>query len=151
MFEIETTLQFVNVDLNYLQKLNEVCPEVYFKSSGYENKPFLGILINQNNRKYVLPLSSAKEKHKLWKEYLKKMIPVKDGLYTFVDKTSNPSDTIEQKKYKDLLTKEFEFCLKIIPTILDRTTKLYDRQMRTGRIIPFCVDFKLLEKTCDEY
>ena len=94
---------------------------------------------------------NGKVKHLLSVLDLKKMIPVKDGLYTFVDKTSNPNDTIEQKKYKDLLTKEFEFCLKIIPTILDRTTKLYDRQMRTGRIIPFCVDFKLLEKTCDEY
>lgn len=41
--------------------------EVYYKPSGYENKPYIGILINKSNRKYVIPLSSAKEKHKTWK------------------------------------------------------------------------------------
>lgn len=67
MFTLEGKLTFINIDQSYLKKLHGVCPEVYYKSSGYENKPYIGILVNKNERKYVIPLSSAKEKHKTWK------------------------------------------------------------------------------------
>ena len=67
MFTLEGKLIFVNIDQNYLQKLHEACSEVYYRPSGYENKPYIGIMINKDNRKYVIPLSSAKEKHKTWK------------------------------------------------------------------------------------
>ena len=111
---------FFNQD--YLKYLHDVCPEVYYKPIGYKNKPYLGILISKNNAQYVIPLSSAKEKHKSWKNIeadrflvyeqcdrnsvsknavckeipdgttehllsvidLKKMIPIKDELYTKV-------------------------------------------------------------------
>lgn len=62
MFTLEGKVTFINIDQNYLKKLHDVCPEVYYKPSGYENKPYIGILINNNDRKYVIPLSSAKEK-----------------------------------------------------------------------------------------
>lgn len=61
MFTLEGKVTFINIDQNYLKKLHDVCPEDY-KPSGYENKPYIGILINNNDRKYVIPLSSAKEK-----------------------------------------------------------------------------------------
>lgn len=67
MFKLEKTLKFVNVDLKYLKKLHDVSSEVYYKESNYETKPYLGILLTTEGRKYVLPLTSAKEKHKFWK------------------------------------------------------------------------------------
>ena len=67
MFKLEKTLKFVNVDLKYLKKLHDVSSEVYYKESNYETKPYLGILLTTEGRKYVLPLASAKEKHKFWK------------------------------------------------------------------------------------
>lgn len=67
MFSLENKLIFINIDQNYIKNLHEICPEVYYKSDGYANKPYIGILINKNNEKYVIPLSSAKEKHKQWK------------------------------------------------------------------------------------
>ena len=67
MFTLEGKLTFINIDQSYLKKLHDTCSEVYYKPSGYENKPYIGILINKNDRKYVIPLSSAKEKHKTWK------------------------------------------------------------------------------------
>ena len=67
MFTLEGKLTFINIDQSYLKKLHDACSEVYYKPSGYENKPYIGILINKNDRKYVIPLSSAKEKHKIWK------------------------------------------------------------------------------------
>ena len=67
MFTLEGKLTFINIDQNYLKKLHDACSEVYYKPNGYENKPYTGILINKNERKYVISLSSAKEKHKTWK------------------------------------------------------------------------------------
>ena len=61
MFQLEGNLKFVNVDMAYLKHLHEVCTEVFYKPTNYDNKPYLGILINNNGRKYVLPLTSAKE------------------------------------------------------------------------------------------
>ncbi len=67
MFTLEGKLTFINIDQSYLKKLHDACSEVYYKPSGYENKPYIGILINKHDRKYVIPLSSAKAKHKTWK------------------------------------------------------------------------------------
>lgn len=123
MFILEGKLIFINIEQSYLKKLHDACSEVYYKPSGYENKPYIGILINKNDRKYVIPLSSAKEKHKTWKNV---------------------------KKYKDLLNKEYSFCLKVIDEVIGRANKLYDKQMATGKVVKFCCDFKALEEVADK-
>ena len=123
MFILEGKLTFINIEQSYLKKLHDACSEVYYKPSGYENKPYIGILINKNDRKYVIPLSSAKEKHKTWKNV---------------------------KKYKDLLNKESSFCLKVIDEVIGRANKLYDKQMATGKVVKFCCDFKALEEVADK-
>ena len=123
MFILEVKLTFINIEQSYLKKLHDACSEVYYKPSGYENKPYIGILINKNDRKYVIPLSSAKEKHKTWKNV---------------------------KKYKDLLNKEYSFCLKVIDEVIGRANKLYDKQMATGKVVKFCCDFKALEEVADK-
>lgn len=161
---------------------------MYYKSDKYENKPYIGILINTENRKYVIPLSSAKEKHKMWKNvdrerYLiyemakksnmgkndiwveetqdcvkhilsvidvKKMIPIIDGAYKRVNINADQDDTEEMKKYKDLLNKEYAFCLKIIDEIIEKADKIYDKQMKTGKVVKFCCDFRALEEAAEE-
>lgn len=123
MFILEGKLTFINIEQSYLKKLHDACSEVYYKPSGYENKPYIGILINKNDRKYVIPLSSAKEKHKTWKNV---------------------------KKYNDLLNKEYSFCLKVIDEVIGRANKLYDKQMATGKVVKFCCDFKALEEVADK-
>ena len=123
MFILEGKLTFINIEQSYLKKLHDACSEVYYKPSGYENKPYIGILMNKNDRKYVIPLSSAKEKHKTWKNV---------------------------KKYKDLLNKEYSFCLKVIDEVIGRANKLYDKQMATGKVVKFCCDFKALEEVADK-
>lgn len=59
MFTLDKKLIFINIDQDYLRKLHSVCSEVYYKPNGYDNKPYIGILVNKNDRKYVIPLSSA--------------------------------------------------------------------------------------------
>ena len=190
MFAFDGNIKFINIDSNYIKKLNIVCPEVYYKSAGYDNKPYIGILINEKSRSYVIPLSSAKEKHKNWKninqecylvyEYalkskmgdadiwvqddeenlvkhimavidIKKMIPVKPGVYKEVNLNKENADTSEIVKYKDLMNKEYSFCLKIAGDLIKKANRLYNSQVTTGKVKKFCYDFKLLEQVCDTY
>lgn len=188
MFTLDRKLTFINIDQSYLKKLHDACSEVYYKPNGYENKPYIGILINKNDRKYVIPLSSAKEKHKTWKNVdkecylvyeiakkssmkkrdiwvaaegddvkhilsvmdIKKMIPIVDGVYRRININPEDADTDDIKKYKDLLNKEYSFCLKIIDEVIGKANKLYDKQMATGKVVKFCCDYKILEEAADK-
>lgn len=59
---------FYTIDADYLQFLNAKDSEVYYNIS-YRNavKPFIGVVINLAEYNYFIPLTSAKEKHKKWK------------------------------------------------------------------------------------
>lgn len=59
---------FYTINADYLQFLNQKDSEVYYNAS-YRNavKPFVGVIINIAEYKYFIPLTSAKEKHKRWK------------------------------------------------------------------------------------
>lgn len=190
MFELQDSLKFVSIDQTYLKHLYDVCSEVFYKPNAYDTKPYIGILLQTNGVQYVIPLTSAKPKHRLMKdidqdrfliyEYtnpaalssgdiwtvtkqadlvkhilaaidVKKMIPIKQGVYHITNLNKCPEDSPEQKKYKDLLNKEYSFCLKILPELLIRAGKLYDKQMQTGRVAKFCCDFKALEAVCAAY
>ena len=188
MFTLEEKLTFINIDQNYLKKLHDACSEVYYKTSGYENKPYVGVLVHKNDRKYVIPLSSAKEKHKTWKNVdkecyliyetakkscmstsdiwvpegqddvkhilsvmdIKKMKPVDDCVYSRVNINPDKNDTEDIRKYKDLLNKEYSFCLKIIDEVIGKANRLYDKQIQTGKVAKFCCDFKALEAVADK-
>ena len=67
MFSLKNNLKFITINQDYLKFLHSFCGEVYYKPTGYETKPYIGILVQENNVEYVIPLSSAKEKHKTWK------------------------------------------------------------------------------------
>lgn len=189
MFKLKDKLTFININQEYLKYLHKHCSEVYYKSIGYDNKPYLGILINEDKNQYVIPISSAKEKHKSWRNTdtdrflvyencqkanlsenavykenpdgsvkhilsvidLKKMLPIKEGLYSKVDLRQKMNDSTDVRNYKNLMNKEFTFCVKILPQIISKANKLYDKQMETGRIAKFCSDFKLLESLCFKY
>ena len=189
MFSLKKNLKFITIDQNYLKTLHDSCREVYYKPTGYEKKPYIGILVEENGIEYVIPLSSAKEKHKLWKNVdtdrflifencktaetgtkdiyvknkdgtfkhilsvidLKKMIPIKSGLYSEVDLNPSKKDSVQEIKYKVLLNIEYTFCLKIIDSVIQKASKLYEKQISTGKVIKFCCDFKLLEEKCREY
>lgn len=59
---------FYTVNVDYLEYLSTIDREVYYNSE-YRNsiKPFVGIVVGIDNFKYFIPLYSAKEKHKKWK------------------------------------------------------------------------------------
>lgn len=72
-------------------------------------------------------------------------------MYTKVDLTASPDDTVDTRNYKNLMNKEFAFCVKILPQIIQKANKLYIKQKETGVVIKFCCDFRLLEERCREY
>ena len=48
---------------------------------------------------------------------IKKMIPIVDGVYSRVNINPDDTDTNGVKKHKDLLNKEYSFCLKVIDEV----------------------------------
>ncbi|AVQ21682.1 type III toxin-antitoxin system ToxN/AbiQ family toxin [Fusobacterium necrophorum] len=59
---------FYTVNPDYLEYLNQIDSEVYYNLS-YRNsiKPFVGIIVEIESYNYFIPISSAKEKHRRWK------------------------------------------------------------------------------------
>lgn len=52
-----------------MKKLNEEDSEIFYNDGkDYTKKPHLGVLLSNNGREYVIPLTSAKEKHKDWED-----------------------------------------------------------------------------------
>jgi protein AbiQ len=41
--------------------------------------------------------------------------------------------------------------LKIINEVMEKASKIYDKQMSTNKVVKFCCDFKVLEAVCDTY
>ena len=59
---------FYKINIDYLKYLNEHDSEVYYNFKYKKDlKPFIGIILLVNEFEYFIPLSSAKEKHKKWK------------------------------------------------------------------------------------
>lgn len=82
---------------------------------------------------------------------VKKMIPIKKGVYSAVNLNPSETDSPNDKKYKVLLNIEYSFCLKIMDSLIQKASKVYEKQIKIGRIPRFCCDFKLLERICDEF
>ena len=93
---VDDKVCLVNVDVDYLHELHKASSEVPF-AEGYKNKPFVGILILNADIKYVVPLSSAKEKHKGWKNesqdyFIIYEIAKKQAMYRDVDPSFLPQN-----------------------------------------------------------
>lgn len=63
-------MKFYTIDIQYLQKLNQLDPEVFY-AANYSNKPYVGIIVMNGNYEYFIPLTSAKPKHINWKNITK--------------------------------------------------------------------------------
>ena len=97
-------LQFVYIDMEYLRKLNEIESEIFFdaENKNYKEKPHLGILLNNEGREYVIPLTSAKEKHKTWADVTASWYRV----YEIIEKSEiREGDIIVDIKNRDILAK----------------------------------------------
>lgn len=61
-------LGFYTVNCDYLEYLNKINSEVYYSPSYRTNlKPFVGIVVGIGKYNYFIPVTSAKQKHRKWK------------------------------------------------------------------------------------
>lgn len=60
-------MKLYTVDTTYIKKLHSVDPEVFYSSANYDNKPYVGIVVFEGKYSYFIPLTSAKQRHKTWK------------------------------------------------------------------------------------
>lgn len=89
---------FYMVDAAYLEFLNSKDSEVYYNASYSKTvKPFVGIIINISEFKYFIPLTSAKEKHKRWKNVCDEHFII----YEVIDKKINIKGDIYRDYSKD--------------------------------------------------
>ena len=84
---------------------------------------------------------------------IRRMIPVKDGVYTKVDFTIGNNFSHSDNKRIMLMKKEYDFLnkRKIMDGIIKRANKLYDKQMRRGHPLPRQCNYQVLEQACAEY
>lgn len=64
-------MKLYTVDNSYLKKLFEADSEVFYEPSGYDIKPYVGIIVQNGIYNYFIPLTSVKEKHKKWNNVTK--------------------------------------------------------------------------------
>jgi len=84
-----TDFKMVYIDINYLATLHDADKEVMYDPEGnYNKKPHLGILVNNDGYQYVIPLTSAKEKHRNWKD----VGPTNFRVYEIIDIRNTPVD-----------------------------------------------------------
>lgn len=87
-------LYFYSINPKYLKFLHDIDKEVYYDKSYISNfKPFVGIIIGIREFEYFIPLTSAKEKHKKWRNVTDSHFLV----YSIVDRDS----LMEGRLYKN--------------------------------------------------
>ncbi|MFW6307480.1 MAG: type III toxin-antitoxin system ToxN/AbiQ family toxin, partial [Campylobacterales bacterium] len=79
---------------------------------------------------------------------IKKMIPVKNGVYEKLDMDSIKT---QDSKYFDLLLKEYRFLTNKKAGIINKANKIYTEQIRSGNVKKFHCNFKQLEEACKNY
>lgn len=194
------------IDIDYLKAMNEADSEIFYDENNkeYKFKPHLGMLINQEDREYVIPLTSAKEKHKKWadvsgewyriyeiiditttpvrkndiivdiknqdllknipletmKNYkqrilsvldIRKMFPVKKGVYTKIKFEISSRASIADNQRMALMLKEYNFICNIKEKIEEKAEKIYVKQQKKNKILKYHCNYKKLEQASDEY
>lgn len=173
---------FYVVDIKYIQYLNKIDNEVFYDPNNvnYKNKPYYGILINDGNKEYCVPLTSIKKKHLKLKttglsymliyEKVKNNKVKENGFFKAYDnknslqllalldfKKSIPvnkelinSLDIKSSSKKILLQKELEFCNKNSKKIFKYADNYINAHKGIDKPFGAC-DFEILEQACYLY
>ena len=176
-------LDFYYIDLKYIRDLSRKDDNVMSISPqrGKQNRPFVGVVVMTNERKYCIPLTSPKDKFKNRKsqvDFIKvydeesavqadgshkligvlninNMIPVTDGVIKRIDMKIRLSDSQETQNMKRLMQKQVKWCRNHVETIENRANKVYDLVTKTPEksrnLVRRSSDFIKLEKIADEY
>ncbi len=165
-------LYLIRVNEKYVEYLKKFDNKVQDNLNEKRNKPYLGVLLERENKKYFVPLSSPKIKHQKFIELekenelpidiflikelddnnkligvlnLNNMIPVTDDVIEYFN--------IREDKDYSLLKKEYIYCIKNQNEIIKRANKIYDLVTKHNKLslIKRSCNFKLLEAKSEEF
>lgn len=146
---------------NFLHGRDTKSPDV---SGRKARRPFIGVMIIVNDKEYIVPLTSPKEKHQRMKntiDFMKidsgklgainfnNMVPVDRSLCEriIIQHESNP-------QYKELLNNQYNWIKQNQDAINKKAQNLYNKYIEDrlpDDIKSRCVDFPRLEKALDTY
>ena len=155
---------------NYLRKFDNKV--MLNKDNQNSNKrPYIGIVLEINNNKYFAPLTSPKDKHKKqMKKHsidmilinngtygainLNNMIPVPESHLEKIDINILPTDSKEEKEYKNLLIDQQSWCDSNSEKIIRKANNLYkliNSNYTDEKLKNRCCNFKQDELYMKEY
>lgn len=137
-----------------------------------ENRPFVGILVIMDGKKYCIPLTSPKPKHEKMKNDLdfskmydahnrligalnfNNMIPVSEEFIKQININPSKNDSPKDKIYKELLNNQLDWCNDNFDNITKKANKLYkfvtQFPEKSRNLTRRCCDFKKLEAVLEK-
>lgn len=173
----ESKMNWYVVDKDYIRYLEKFDFKVGYIDYGNKLKLYIGIVLEIEQIKYYIPISSNKLKHqnminkldfhkvensKTGQVYavlnINNMIPVPDKYvtqlkYNEIDKFREFSSEKEKMNYILLLQKEKNAIDEIQDILINKAKKLYTKckEMPEGKLAKRCCNFSLLEVKSREY
>lgn len=162
-----------NIDMKYVRNLAKADDRVMSVSPqiGKERRPFVGIVVICNRKKYCIPLTSPKPKHQKMKNdkdfsrmFDKKnkligclnfnnMLPVDDSVLIPIAMRIQKEDSAKERAYKALLNDQLDWCNDNYEAITLKAEKLYRLVTETPdkaiNLTRRCCDFKKLEQVLE--
>ncbi|WP_295209812.1 type III toxin-antitoxin system ToxN/AbiQ family toxin [Ruminococcus sp.] len=166
-------LRLYKIDMKYIRDLAQKDDNVHSVSPqvGKDNRPFVGIIIICDNKKYCIPLSSPKPKHQKMKNDIdfmrinvdgkllgvlnfNNMIPVDERFLIPVELRITRKDSSENTHYKKMAVKQLNWCQQNQDLIVTKANKLYHIVTETPdkmrMVTKRCCNFKKLEAVLEK-
>ena len=155
--------------MKYVRNLSKADDKVMSVSpqENKENRPFVGIVVVMDGKKYCIPLTSPKPKHEKMKNDLdfskmydahnrfigalnfNNMIPVSEEFIKQINIKPSKNDSPKEKNYKELLNNQLDWCNDNFDSITKKANKLYKFVTQTPEksrnLTRRCCNFKKLE------
>ena len=168
----QNRLKLYFIDMKYIRDLSKVDDNVMSVSPqiNKERRPFVGIVVVCDSKKYCIPLSSPKKKHNEMKndiDFMKildkekligvlnfnNMIPVNENVIRSLDLKIRQNDDDGTKYYKKMAMKQLSWCQKNQEIIMRKANKLYNMivlEKANFSLKKRCCNFLKLEIVLDE-
>ena len=128
-------LYFIKIKEEYVEYLKNFDSKIQDNSNLKNNKPYIGILIENNNgQKYFAPLSSPKEKHLMFDKLQKEnKLPI--DIFLIKDSTEKTNNGFH-------LAKVHSSIVRINAPLIDCPTNAHTRKPLYAIIIPITPEIK---------
>lgn len=162
------------IDMKYIRDLSKVDDNVMSVSpqEGKVIRPFVGVVVICNQKKYCIPLTSPKPKHQTMKNdkdfskifdkrnkligclNFNNMLPVDDSVLMPLNIKVQKGDNAKDRAYKELLNDQLDWCNDNFDLITTKAEKLYEIITKTPEksrnLTRRCCDFKKLEAVLEK-